>query len=271
VLGHLRLVSRLLTAASEKDQPRLAEAASDTAVLAAWLAEDVWDLGAAQRHYREARIYAEQSGNNVLQAYVAGCRSYWAARTGSGTEAVKAVERAKRLLPTNAPAAAHTWVAAREATAYATARDEPAMSNALLRAEKMLAETKDRSEAGWPWLFPMNGQEVSRYRGFAAVSLQLPAMAVPALEEGLDSLGPAPTKRRAYTLIKLAEAHVQARDVEQACHLGVDAFTMATHLGDIEGLMALRNVRVQLMPVETTQAVRAFDDRVLSTLLTLPR
>jgi hypothetical protein len=46
---------------------------------------------------------------------------------------------------------------------------------------------------------------------------------------------------------------------------------MATQLGDIEGLMALRNVRVQLMPVETTQAVRAFDDRVLSTLLTLPR
>jgi hypothetical protein len=35
--------------------------------------------------------------------------------------------------------------------------------------------------------------------------------------------------------------------------------------------MAVRNVRVQLMPVETTQAVRAFDDRVLSTLLTLPR
>src|SRR5207247_654972 len=40
VLGHLRLVSRLLTAASEKDQPRLAAAASYTALLAAWLAED---------------------------------------------------------------------------------------------------------------------------------------------------------------------------------------------------------------------------------------
>jgi transcriptional regulator with XRE-family HTH domain len=271
VLGHLRLVSRLLTAASEKDRPELAGAASYTALLAAWLAEDLWDLGEAQRHYRKARTYAERSGDNLLQAYVAGCRSYWASRTGNGTEAVKAVERARRLLPTDAPAAAHTWVAAREATAYATAHDEPAMSSALIEAEKSLEKTDGPGEATWPWVFPMNGREVSRYRGLAALSLRLPAMAVPALNEGLDALGPAPSKRRAYTLGKLAEAYCQTGDVDRACDLGADAFTLATQFGDTESLMGLRNVRVQLMPVETTQAVRAFDDRVLSTLLTLPR
>jgi hypothetical protein len=35
--------------------------------------------------------------------------------------------------------------------------------------------------------------------------------------------------------------------------------------------MAVRDVRVQLIPVETSMPVRAFDDRMLSTLLTLPR
>ena len=272
VLGHLRLVSRLLTAAnSERDQPRLAAAASYTALLAAWLAEDMWDLGAAQRHYQEARTYAERSGDDLLQAYVAGCRSYWASRTGNGTEAVKAVEHAKRLLPTDAPAAGHTWVAAREATAYATAHDEPAMSSALIEAEKSFEKTGGPSEATWPWVFPMNGQEISRYRGLAALSLRLPAMAVPALNEGLEAVGPAPTKRRAYTLGKLAEAYCQSGDVDRACDLGADAFTLATQFGDTESLIGLRNVRVRLMPVETTPAVRAFDDRVLSTLLTLPR
>jgi hypothetical protein len=118
----------------------------------------------------------------------------------------------------------------------------------------------------------MNYQhELTRYRGFAAVSLKLPAMAVPALTDGLEQLGPAPTKRRAYTMSKLAEAHCQTGDVEQACDLGAQAFTIGSQLGDTESLIALRNVRVQLMPVETTRAVRAFDDRVLSTLLTLPR
>src|SRR5438270_3426623 len=225
VLGHLRVVSRLLTAAnSERDQPRLAAAASYTALLAAWLAEDMWDLGAAQRHYQEARTYAERSRDNLLQAYVAGCRSYWASRTGNGTEAVKAVEHAKRLLPTDAPAAGHTWVAAREATAYATAHDEPAMSSALIEAEKSFEKTGGPSEATWPWVFPMNGQEISRYRGLAALSLRLPAMAVPALNEGLEAEGPAPTKRRAYTLGKLAEAYGQAVDVDRDCDLGVDAF-----------------------------------------------
>ena len=146
------------------------------------------------------------------------------------------------------------------------------MSSALLRAEKSLEKTDGPGEAPWPWVFPMNHHhEITRFRGFAALNLKLPAMAVPALTDGLEQLGPAPTKRRAYTLSKLAEAHCQTGDVEQACDLGAQAFTIGSQLGDTESLMAVRNVRVQLMPVETTQAVRAFDDRVLSTLLTLPR
>jgi hypothetical protein len=274
VLGHLRLVSRLLSSASsEKDEARLAAAASDTALLAAWLAEDSWDPRAVQRHFQEARTYAERSQDNELQAFAACTMSEWAARgTGSGAEAVGLVQQARRLLPRNAPPAAHTYIAAREATAYGISHDEPAMSSALIDAEKSLEKTDGPSEATWPWTFPMNRQhELTRYRGFAALSLKLPAMAVPALTDGLEQLGPAPTKRRAYTMSKLAEAHCQTGDVEQACDLGAQAFTIGSQLGDTESLIALRNVRVQLMPVETTQAVRAFDDRVLSTLLALPR
>ncbi|MEA2592869.1 MAG: hypothetical protein QOD62_2700 [Actinomycetota bacterium] len=272
VLGHLRLISRLFTSTtSEKDATRLAAAASETALLAAWLAEDLWDCGAVHRHYQQATSYADRSQDNLLQAYVAGCMSYWAARTGKGTEAVKAVRRAKHVLPSHAPPAARTWMAAREATAYATAHDEPATSSALVRAEKALDETNGSSEAAWPWVFPVHDQEISRYRGLAAVSLNLSKMAVPALKDGLDSLGTAPTKRRSYTLGKLAEAHIQTGDVEEACHLGAEAFNIANNLGDTETLMAVRNVRVQLTPMEKTQAVRAFDERVLSTVLTLPR
>ena len=106
--------------------------------------------------------------------------------------------------------------------------------------------------------------------GFAGVRLGLPSMALPALTEGLESLGPAPTKRRAYTLGKLAEVHVQTGDVERACDTGAQAFTIATQLGDTESLMGVRNVRIRLTPMAGTQAVREFDDRVLSTLLSLP-
>ncbi len=274
VLAHQRLISRLLTTvSSEKDQARLAAAATDTALLAAWLAEDSWEPGAVERHFQEARTYAERSQDSHLQAFAACTMSEWAARgTGRGAEAVRLVQQAKSLLPRNASTAAHTYIAAREATAYATAHDEPAMSSALFRAERSLDKTDGPGVATWPWTFPMNHQhELTRYRGFAALSLKLPAMAVPALTDGLEQLGPAPTKRRAYTMSKLAEAHCQTGDIEQACDLGAQAFTIGSQLGDTESLIALRNVRVQLMPVETTQAVRAFDDRVLSTLLTLPR
>jgi transcriptional regulator with XRE-family HTH domain len=272
VLGHARLISRLFTSAtSETDQAGLAAAGSETSVLAAWLAEDLCDFGAVQRHYGQARTYAERSQDNLLQVYVVSGWSSWAARAGSGAEAVRLAGQAADLLPRNAPPAARTSVAAREATAHAAAHDEPATSNALIRAEKALGEADGVGEAPWPWMVPVNGKEVTRYRGVAAVSLKLPGMAVPALTEALDSSRPFPTKERAYGLSKLAEAHVLAGDVEQACDLGAQAFGIASQLRDTWSLVAVRNVRVQLAPMETTRAVRAFDERMLSTLLTLPR
>jgi len=125
--------------------------------------------------------------------------------------------------------------------------------------------------ATWPWIFPMNHHhEITRFKGFAALNLKLPAMALPALTDGLEQLGPVPTKRRAYTMSKLAEAHCQTGDVEQACDLGTQAFVIGSQLEDPWSLMAVRDLRVQLMPMEATPAVRAFDERVASTLLALP-
>jgi len=228
--GHLRLISRLLTSTtSERDQAGLAAAASDTSLLAAWLAEDSWDLVAVQHHYREARTYAERSHDDLLGVYVACCMSEWEVwGTRNGAKAVGLVQQATRLLPRTAPPAAHAWMAAHEARAYAAAHDEPAAINALLRADKALEEANGNSDAVWPWMFPANDQEISRYRGYAAVSLELPTTAVPALTGWLERLGTAPAKMRAYTLSKLAEAHIQAGDVEQACDLGAQAFTIAT-------------------------------------------
>src|SRR5437660_10581114 len=109
----------------------------------------------------------------------------------------------------------------------------------------------------------MSGKKISRFRGFAAVSLKRPDMAVPALREGLDSLGPAPTKTRQYAMSKLAEAYVQTSDVEQACDLGAQALAMAVQLGDTLGVMAVRQGRVQLTPLQRAPEVRAFDRAAL--------
>src|SRR5437764_6584952 len=122
--------------------------------------------------------------------------------------------------------------------------------------------------AGWAW-GRLKAGKINRYRGFAAVSLKHPEMALSALKEGLDSLGPAPTKTRQYAMSKLAEAHVQAGDVEQACDVGAQALGMAVQLGDTLGIMAVRQVRVQLTPMQAAPAVRAFDERALSSLLAL--
>ncbi len=271
VQGHLRLISRLLTStASEKDQARLASAGSETALLAAWLAEDQWELDAVGRHYRAALTHAERSQDKVLQAYVAGCMSNWAVRTDNGVEAVKLIERAKRLIPSDTAPAAHTWIAITEATAYAVAHDESATLDAVARAERTLDAADEAGKPAWPWVFPINHGMISRYRGCAAASLGLSEMAIPALNEGLEALGPVLTKRHAYTLSKLAKVYIQTGHVDQACSLAAEAFTVAAQFGDTETVMAVRNARVQLMPMSATQAVKELDEHLLTTLLSLP-
>ena len=71
----------------------------------------------------------------------------------------------------------------------------------------------------------------------------------------------------------LGDAHLQRRAAGQPvglADLGLCG-AIGSQLRDTWSLMAVRNVRVQLIPMETTKAVRAFDDRVVSTLLTMPR
>src|SRR5207247_6197446 len=114
----------------------------------------------------------------------------------------------------------------------------------LARADGALDKAKGGDEPAWPG-FPMNHHEITRCWGLAAARLKLFEIGIPALNEGLEVFTAA-TKRRAYTLGKLAEVYAQIGDAERACELGAEAFTIAMQFGDTESLLTVRNVRVQL-------------------------
>ncbi len=265
VLGHLRLAGTLLeTSRSEADRVRLAAAASETAVLAAWLARDSWDHTAALRHHQAAIAYAERAGNDLLRAYTLALTSYWAAvRSGNGDEAVRRIERAQGLLPPDAPPACGVDLWGLEAVARASVHDPSAALHALGHAEELLQRSEEQDEAPWPLVFPCS-YGYTRQRITVAIECKLPRMALPLLEEVIKALGGAPNKRHAYALCDLASVKILSGEIEEACHLTGEAFATAVRLDVKESMQKVKEIRDRLERWKTTRAVTELDERLQS-------
>jgi hypothetical protein len=216
VTAHLRFIAGQL----DHGGRQLAAAASEAAGLAAWLAVDQADDGAAGHHYRQAVGYARRSGSDTLAAYMLGSMALWAAESGQGSEAARLLGQARQSIPHPAPPTVGAWLAAIEATAHASAGDADATLAALKRAETAVAAAHDPM---WPWLYPFDAAKLASYVGACATRLRLPRTALPALTEALDGLSPARTKQRALVLTDLAINHRALGGDDQASELAAEA------------------------------------------------
>jgi transcriptional regulator with XRE-family HTH domain len=222
--AHLRFIAGRL----EHGGARLAAAASEAAGFAAWLAFDQADDRGAGRHYRRAVGYAERSGSDVLAAYMLGSMGAWAAETGNGRRALELIGQAQARLPAVVPPTVRAWTAAVKATAHASVGDADGALAALKQAEQPAATTH---EPLWPWLFPFDPAKHAAYVGACATRLRLPRTAIPALQDALAGLGPAPTKTRALVLADLAASHRAVGEDEQARVLTEEARTIGAACG----------------------------------------
>ncbi|MGH2770417.1 MAG: helix-turn-helix domain-containing protein, partial [Actinomycetota bacterium] len=248
VSGHLRLVSWLLdSTGSRSERSRLAAAGAEAALMLAWLASDMSDHTITRNHYQAAIEYAEQAGDDLLQAYIVGEMGFWAAGIEEGEEAVLLTERAESLLPENSPPAGRVVIASSKGVAYAMISHPQAALEAFGQAERALQAQRD-GEATLPWVFPGDHGRIARFRGMAAIRLGRPREGLAALEEGLEILGSAPTKRRARILTELARGHVLAADIDRACSLAAEALGLGTQLGSPRMVRYVREVRAQLEP-----------------------
>ncbi|MGH2770722.1 MAG: hypothetical protein ACRDJF_09420 [Actinomycetota bacterium] len=265
-LAHLHFVSSRLGQQVDADAERLAAEASVAAGFAGWLALDMNDHAAARRHYESAIEYAERARSDMLRAYMAGSMSLWASAAGNSNEALRLIGQARSLIPREAPPAVQAWVAALSATAHASIRDIPASLDALGRAETAAGQVGAGDEPLWPWIFSFDRAKLALYRGACATRLKLPKIALPALHEALEARGSTTPKRRALVLCDVAECHVLAGEIEEACRRTAEAFTIGVRKGSGRAVQRVREVRAQLAPWKTTPAVRDLEDHLLGTL-----
>ncbi len=267
VRAHLGFISGLLDTETHGENAQLAASASEAAGFAAWLSFDRNDHAAARRHYQSAADYAERAGSSLLQAYMLGSMSLWAAALDNGQEAVNLIGGARRLIPLDAPPAPRAWAGTVAAIAYASKRDVGASLAALGEAERAIEQGPADAEPLWPWVYPFDEAKIAVYRGACAAKLQLPKVGLPASAKALTSVGAAPTKQRALALCDQAVLYALVDELDEACRLTGEAHSIGVQTRSRKIVTRVHEVRAHPAVRKRAAAVNALDERIRETTL----
>ncbi|MGH9198855.1 MAG: hypothetical protein ACRD1T_24395, partial [Acidimicrobiia bacterium] len=215
----------------------------------------------AGAQHRAAVSYAHRASNSVLETYMTGWMSHWAAEVGQSDDATRYLAQALSL----APPAARPRLALIQASVHAYARNKAACLQALGRAEEAI-ELDD--EPLWLEAFPFDEMRVTSYRGGCATDLELADMALPALKRALPAAPTGLSRLRGRILADLAMTHVHGGDIEEACRHAGEAFDVGVGMGSSRLLGRVQEVR-RAFPASwrTTHLVRELDDRMMSGFL----
>ncbi|WP_433260743.1 helix-turn-helix domain-containing protein [Actinosynnema sp. CS-041913] len=245
---------------------RFALVLGDTAQLAAWLAIDHQDYGAARRYTSLALSSAQEGEDAQLHAYVLGIMSYIHLHAGRGPDALRLLLAALHLAENprfGISQAVHSWLSEAIGEAYALAGDSQAGAAALAKAERLF-DGVDPSDVP-AWLGFYNGAEhTMRLKGRCLVRLGDGAAAVTALEEAVQALPVHYVRERSGTLIDLAIARLMpsragqtsAVEPEAAATTALEAWELAVQTGSGRNQRQVRELLPQLQPYRQLGAVR---------------
>lgn len=263
VAGHLRRMlevsNRTTTSAAHH---RLMRAIADAAQLSGWLAIDAQNYHHALSRCRLALSVAEKINDRALHAYTLGVISYIHLHAGNGDAALRVLDTARDLAARDVPAAVTSWIYEATGEAYGL-RGEPRPGiTALATAERRFdGVTADNTPV---WLSFFNADcHAARLKGRCLMRLDQPGAAVSALHEALTLLPATFVRERSGTLIDLAHAHVQLKQVEEACHVATQADVLARRTRSERNRHRLRQLLVDLMPWAQHDCVRDLYRQVL--------
>ncbi|MEU9891123.1 hypothetical protein [Sphaerisporangium sp. NPDC051011] len=263
VAGHLthmlQLTGKAPTTAIGRD---LYQAVGDAAQLAGWLAIDSQHYGQAQSYCQIALAAADQAGDRGMRAYTLGVMSYIHLHAGHGQDALKLLSTASELATKGVPPAVRSWIAEAASEAHAFAGDPSAGMRALHQAERAFDGVTTGNTPAWLSFFN-NEAHAARLLGRAFMRLRRPAEATTALHEALNLLPDTFVRERAGTLIDLAYVCIQKQEIEEACHVALNAEALARATASERNLRRLRELLVELMPWTGLECVRELYRKLL--------
>jgi transcriptional regulator with XRE-family HTH domain/tetratricopeptide (TPR) repeat protein len=264
VVGHLNTVAALLQGSVGLTLRRqLCSVAGETAGLAGWLAWDLEDRRAAGAYFRAGIEAAQEAEDRPLGAYLVGSSCVQPAyRERPHARLRRLQSRTAGFAAGDANPSTRAWLVTLEAEAHALAGNEAASLRALDQAERIMDAAGQEDAARRPRTTFFSRAYLDGERGVALSRLGRAGDARQVLETALGSLDPEMVKTRPRLLTAMATAHVQERNIDEACRLGADALELAERQQVTTNLQDVRRLRLDLEPWRDAAAVRELDEQL---------
>jgi transcriptional regulator with XRE-family HTH domain len=250
VTGELAATLDLLREAAytEAVGGQLLVAVSELCQVAGWVTSDAGRPAEAARFYLTGVRAAHAGGD---QPGAANNLSSLAYQTANIASAARGAEKA-------ATATTRALLQERVAWAHAKAAEHSGADRALGRVDEAFAE---REPADDPlWTYWLDAHEVAIMAGRCWTELRRPLRAVPVLEQALARYGPDTARETALYRTWLAEAYLQANEVEQAAATATKALELERSTHSARSTARIDYVRALLEPYRGNPDVDAFEE-----------
>jgi len=238
---------------------RLLTAVGDLCQLAGWVLDD------ARRHQQAARYYiagwhaAQAAGNTPLAANLLSTLSYQLANVGAPQDAVILARSALRGAEGKATPLARALFWDRAAWTYARGGDLQACERALGAADEAYEQRGDDEEPAW--VYWLDRSELDIMAGRCFTELGQPSRAEPLLTAAIANYDQTRAREVALYRSWLAESHVKAREIEQACAEAGQALTLVDGVNSARAKERMAVIRRSLRPFTDIPAVRDLEER----------
>jgi hypothetical protein len=256
----LRATARLLHEGAYTDRVgrALLDAIAELCQLAGWVTVDA---GAPERVARYLALgvhAAHAAGNQPTAANLVSTLAYQVANLDDPHEAVLLARSAATGARGHASATTRALLQERVAWAHARAGEIRHTERALSAVD---TEYDQRRPADDPeWVYWLDSDEITVMAGRCYVELGQPSRAIPLLTEVLERYNERQTRESALYTSWLAEAHVQAGNVEHAAALAERTVELSSSTSSARGDDRVTLLAQLLAPHRAVGAVRTFLD-----------
>ncbi|MBM7170942.1 transcriptional regulator [Streptomyces sp. G44] len=232
--------------------------------LAGYMAVDTGQPGLAQRYYIQALRLAQAAGDRGYGGYVlAASMSHLAAQLGNPREIAQLARAAQEGTRGRVTPRAEAMFHAAEARGHALLGDARATQAVAGRAIEAMDRAAGEGDSGDDpvWIQHFDHAYLADEMAHCHRDLGQADAAARSAQESLDGHPPTRARRRAIGLVLLATAQVQRREVEQACHTGMQAVELLGTLRSNRGAEYLEDFQQRLEPFREEPVVREFGAR----------
>jgi hypothetical protein len=240
-------------------------AAARLTELAGYMAVDTGQPGLAQRYYIQALRLSQVAGDRGYGGYVlAASMSHLAAQLGNPREIAQLARAAQEGTRGRVTPRAEAMFHAAEARGHALLADARQTQEAAGRALTAMERAVGRADSGDDpaWIAHFDEAYLADELAHCHRDLGQAEAAARRARESLAGHPESRARRRAIGHVLLATAQVQQREIEQACHTGLEAWRLLGSLRSNRGAEYLDGLQERLAPYQEEAVVREFHARL---------